>query len=364
VGEGIAVILEDMALTSWQALTGNALLFVLVLGLACEVELELFKESLKSRGLLIGCAAQFVILPLLGFLMACTMFADQPEIGIPLIITTSSPGGSYSNWWTSLFNGDLALSVAMTTVSSMLSIGMLPLNLYMYIKGAYQNGNSIRVTWAGLFVSIGVVLCGVGCGLIVSVRFKKAKSIMYKIGNVCGVLLVILGFVFSSNSSAPIWGRGYTFYIGLIIPCVAGLLLALGFARLAKLGWPQSLAVSIEVCYQNTAIALAVILSSFEDDSCTGSSCDVAARAAGVPAFYQLIQVFSLAILCVSAHYLGWTYAPKDVSLFHAITRNFQPTKKTNDSDSEENRSTDIENASSSETAAVVGDKAPAALRK
>ena len=316
-----------MGLGSWEAITGNVLLYGLVFGLASTVKVNAFRESLSSRGLVIGCFAQFVFLPLLGFAVASTIFADRPEIGIPLIITTSSPGGSYSNWWTSIFNGDLALSVAMTTVSSLLSIGLLPLNLFIYIKGAYPDGNTVQVRWAGLFVSIGVVIFGIVGGLFVGTRFAKMRPMLNLGGNICGVLLVLLGFFFSSNSSTPIWEQDFSFYIGLTIPCVLGLLLSMKFAVYAKLEMPQVLAVAIEVCYQNTAIALAVILSSFDDDaSCaSGSSCDVVGRAAGVPAFYQIIQVLSLGILCMHAHRRGWTYAPKEVSLLVAITHNYQP---------------------------------------
>ena len=57
--------------------------------------------------------------------------------GITLIATTCSPGGAYSNWWCSLFNADLALSIAMTAVSTFVSVGFLPLNILIYVSAAY-----------------------------------------------------------------------------------------------------------------------------------------------------------------------------------------------------------------------------------
>ena len=103
-----------MGLGSWSSIVGNVLLFFLVLGLAVTVEFDEFKRSLRSKGLLIGLFAQFVLLPLCSFFIVRTLLHDKPVLGIPLIVTASSPGGSYRNWWTSLFNGDLSLSVAMT----------------------------------------------------------------------------------------------------------------------------------------------------------------------------------------------------------------------------------------------------------
>ena len=55
------------------------------------------------------CAIQkFVVLPLLGFILV-NVLALPHDIGIILLVTTSSPGGSYSNWWCSMMNADLAL---------------------------------------------------------------------------------------------------------------------------------------------------------------------------------------------------------------------------------------------------------------
>tara|TARA_B100001559_G_scaffold317910_1_gene323974 strand:+ start:95 stop:1132 length:1038 start_codon:yes stop_codon:yes gene_type:complete len=318
-----------MGLGSWSSIVGNVLLFFLVLGLAVTVEFDEFKRSLRSKGLLIGVFAQFVFLPLCSFVIARTLLTDKPVLGIPLIVTASSPGGSYSNWWTSLFNGDLSLSVAMTTVSSILSIGFLPLNLFIYIEGAYPNGTAIKMKWGGLFVAISLVIVGIVLGIFLGARVPKVKKVLNIGGNICGALLVLLGFFFSSNSSSPIWSRGWKFYVGLTVPCVMGLVISLGFARLARLEMPQALAVAIEVCYQNTAIALAVILSSFEDDpSCRTrgqATCDIVGEATGVPTFYQLVQVVSLGILCLIAWHRGWSYAPKGTSLYAAITKDFQP---------------------------------------
>ena len=52
-------------------------------------------------------------------------------------------GGSFSNWWCSVFNVDLALSVALTTISTACSVFMLPLNLFVYARLAY--GHSVQV---------------------------------------------------------------------------------------------------------------------------------------------------------------------------------------------------------------------------
>jgi predicted Na+-dependent transporter len=80
-------------------LAGNLLLFALVFGMSATVDMNCLKEQLRNRNaLLTGMFLQFVILPLLGFLTVKILSLDQ-AIGITVLIVTSSPGGSYSNWY-------------------------------------------------------------------------------------------------------------------------------------------------------------------------------------------------------------------------------------------------------------------------
>ena len=90
------------------------------------VEVDAFRDKLERKeGILIGLCCQFILLPFCGFLTVLA-FNLKEVYGITLLIVTSSPGGSYSNLWCSLFNADLALSVAMTTASTVVAAIMLP----------------------------------------------------------------------------------------------------------------------------------------------------------------------------------------------------------------------------------------------
>ena len=65
-----------------------------------------------------------------------------------LLIVCSSPGGSYSNLLCSIFNFDLALSISMTTASSVLSVFFLPVNLLLYSNAAFGENNAKNIRWA------------------------------------------------------------------------------------------------------------------------------------------------------------------------------------------------------------------------
>lgn len=80
------------------ALTGNVLLFCLVYGMSATVDIRSLIEQLKNtNALLTGAFLQFVVLPLLGFLVV-KFLKMESAIGITILVITSSPGGSFSNW--------------------------------------------------------------------------------------------------------------------------------------------------------------------------------------------------------------------------------------------------------------------------
>lgn len=75
------------------------LLFLLVFGMSATVDMKHMKKQVRNRNaLLIGVSLQFIILPFLGFCVVKTLNMSAP-MGITLLVVTSSPGGSYSNWY-------------------------------------------------------------------------------------------------------------------------------------------------------------------------------------------------------------------------------------------------------------------------
>ena len=314
--------------------------------------LEFKQRFRKPTGIVIGLVCQFVFLPLMGFTSIRLFYRGDPVHGIPLLITVCSPGGSYSNWWCSLFNSDLPLSMAMTSASSLFAVATLPINVLIYLKLSYPSEESaVSLDWGGLFTSLAVVVAGILGGLILGQNKPAWRPGLHVAGNAAGVSLVLVGFFFSSNSSAPIWARTDHFYAGVAMPCVFGLLISLAFAWACGLPKPHCLSVTIETCYQNTAIPLAVILSSFSNDDAdlcaslgmtprrvwaeragAGAStsdllpaCDVLGMATGIPTFYQVIQIASLACVCLAGWKAGWTYAPPKHGFYRVLSRNYQP---------------------------------------
>ena len=137
---------------------------------------------------------QFVFLPLAGFASIRLFYRGDPVHGIPLLVTVCSPGGSYSNWWCSLFNSDLPLSMAMTSASSLFAVATLPINVLIYLKLSYPSEESaVTLDWGGLFTSLAVVVAGIVSGLILGRNKPAWRPRLNAVGNAAGVALVLLG---------------------------------------------------------------------------------------------------------------------------------------------------------------------------
>lgn len=192
-------------MVDWKDIVGNVLLFFLVFGMSATVDANALLLQLKNRkAIATGVFLQFVIMPLLGFIIVYSL--NMPNaVGITLLVVTCSPGGSFSNWymihvmkslvvlyywarttsvpgthtcflpfrWCSMFNADLALSVTMTAISTLLGVFMLPANLMLYTRLSYE-GNILEIlNWWALFTAISIVIGGITLGLVCSAKFAS-----------------------------------------------------------------------------------------------------------------------------------------------------------------------------------------------
>jgi predicted Na+-dependent transporter len=86
-------------MTLWAEVGSSVLLYFLVFGMSATVDIRQLRKQVRNRNaILIGISLQFIILPFLGFVVV-KLLKMNSTIGITLLVVTSSPGGSYSNWW-------------------------------------------------------------------------------------------------------------------------------------------------------------------------------------------------------------------------------------------------------------------------
>lgn len=308
----------------------NVLLFMLIFGMSATVNIRRIKQQLRNcYAISAGVCMQFFIMPFLGYIavMSLKNYGLTTPMGITLLIVTSSPGGSYSNWWCSLFNADLALSVAMTALSTFISIAALPINLLMYAHFAYgfEGGEEKHilssVDFPKLIISLGIVIFGILSGLYASYKFESPKfqRTANAGGTISGILLIVVSAVFSTTggSDAKPWNQHWTFYVGVALPCIGGLVIANLIAKLIKLEKPEIVTLSVECSYQNTGIATTAVLAMFSDP-------EKVAQAMAVPLFYGVVEMIVLGLYCVVAWKLGWTKAPREEKICIVMSKTYE----------------------------------------
>mmetsp|Transcript_12243 Transcript_12243/g.17961 ORF Transcript_12243/g.17961 Transcript_12243/m.17961 type:complete len:402 (+) Transcript_12243:217-1422(+) len=316
------------------SILSNLFLFVLIFGLSVTVPVNKLKHQL-SNGYAVGTGIvlQFGIMPALGF-VAVLLGKFSFPMGLALLVVTSSPGGSYSNWWCSIFNADLALSVAMTAISTILSIGLLPANLFLYSHLTYHDqGDGVldALDFGSLFLSLGIVIGAIVSGLLVSWRLgsrkgKRIRKWASRGANLSGLALIVFSAVLSSiggenedsEDSAKLWSQEWTFYVLVAFPCLIGMTLSNVLGKyLFRLSKPECVTIAIECAYQNVGIAVSMAVTLFKDPT-------ERSQALVVPLYYGLVEAVLIGIYCVVAWKAGWTKAPPSDSICQVLSQNYE----------------------------------------
>jgi len=287
--------------------------------MSATVDIHSLQAQLHNRkAIAAGLFLQFGIMPFLGFLVVKLLDLDNAT-GVTLLVVTSSPGGSYSNWFCSLFNADLALSVFLTGISTVLSIVLLPLNLAIYTRLIYYEDMASAIEWRALILALATVIIAIGLGLFASAHYHSHTFNIHAnwLGNVAGFLLVILSAVVAnSDGHVRAFDREWQFYMALAIPCLAGLIIANVLATGIMLLKPERMTIAIECSVQNVGIATSFALAMFQGENL--------ARAVAVPFFYGIFTTVVLVIYSLAAWKMSWSKAPADVSLANMLFTSYE----------------------------------------
>ena len=231
--------------------TINYLLGVVMFGMGLALNLHDFQVVFsRPKDIIIGCLAQFTVMPLLAWGLTKVFQLDE-ALALGVILVGCCPGGTASNVITYLAKGDLALSVGMTGVSTVLAPLLTPLLTWVLA------GESIHVDVAGMLLSIlWVVILPIVLGLIIKSLWPKftEKAMDYLPAFSSVAIAFTVSIVISANAS-KLLASG--FLIILVVMCHNLFGLGLGYliGRLLGMSEPKKRAVSIEVGMQNSGLA-------------------------------------------------------------------------------------------------------------
>ena len=237
----------------------NTLLGIVMFSMGLTLKPSDFKVVFsRPRDVIIGCIAQFTLMPFLAFLLT-KLFGLSPELAIGVILVGTCPGGTSSNVMTYLSKGDVPLSVGMTAVSTVLAPFLTPLLTYVYA------GAKVDVNMVSMFMSIiKVVIVPIAAGFVINHFFSRFTEQVVEILPLISTtaIVAIVAAVVSANSAKILTS-------GLLIVGVVILHNLLGYAtgytvgKLLKLDSSKCRAISIEVGMQNSGLATSLAATHF-----------------------------------------------------------------------------------------------------
>ena len=229
----------------------NYLLGVVMFGMGLTLNLQDFKIVFsRPKDVIIGCLAQFTVMPLLAWGLS-RLFSLDEALALGVILVGCCPGGTASNVITYLAKGDLALSVGMTGVSTLLAPFLTPLLTWALA------GKSVNVDVVGMLLSIlWVVILPIAIGLIVKWIWPKftEKATDYLPAFSSIAIALIVAIIISANADKLLAG-GLLIIVVVMLHNICGLGLGYLLGCLLGLSVSKKRAISIEVGMQNSGLA-------------------------------------------------------------------------------------------------------------
>ena len=235
------------------------LLTVIMFSMGLTLSIDDFKRALSMPRLIItGLVLQYSIMPFAALAIA-TIFQLDPALTIGMILVGACPGGTASNVITYLARGNVALSISLTSISTILAIVLTPAITLLIAD------TSIQVPAARMFVSIlYIVIFPVALGLALKHFFaNRIKTVEHYLPLIAVAAIVLIIAIITALNAGQFSQLGITVLLAVVLHNAIGLLTGYGSARL--MGYParECRTLAIEVGMQNSGLAVALAIKHF-----------------------------------------------------------------------------------------------------
>jgi bile acid:Na+ symporter, BASS family len=232
------------------------LLQVIMFGMGTELSLKDFANVIRMpKGILVGVTCHYLIMPLVGLGIA-TVFNFPNEIAAGIILVGCCPSGLASNVMSYLARANLALSVSVTTVSTLLAPFLTPL-LLQWLGGGFVQIDFWGMVWDIMKIVIIPIIAGLGFHYMMRGKFNwldKMMPVISMIGIACILAIMVAA------------GRDNLIKVGALLLAatflhnVAGFFLGYWSARLLKFSERDCRTIALEVGMQNAGLATGLAL--------------------------------------------------------------------------------------------------------
>ena len=235
------------------------LLGIVMFGMGITLTFNDFSEVVKHpKSVIVGVVGQFVIMPAIAFALA-KLFTLPTDLAIGVILVGACPGGTSSNVMTYLAKGNTALSVACTTISTLLAPLLTPVIFYVLAS------QWIDIDASAMFASVlKMVLFPIFLGLIIRALLKKQMAQISQtmpLVSVIAIVLILAAVV--AGSKDKIIDSGLLIFGVVVLHNCLGYLIGFLAAKALRLNNYDSKAIAIEVGMQNSGLGAALATAYF-----------------------------------------------------------------------------------------------------
>lgn len=271
-------------------------LIIIMFGMGLSLTLSDFKRVMVyPRAMVVGLSCQIIFLPIIGYLIAVYLNLS-PTTAIGIMLLAACPGGPTSNMLTYMAKGDLALSVSLTAVASILTIFTIPVVVQFALSEFSEQSFLVTVDALTMLQQLLViVIIPIAIGMIVKAKspdFANKMDRPVKIASALIFILVIVGVTFSIKDVF----MSYFQEAGLpaILLNVSTMTLGFILAVVFRLSRRQAVTISIETGIQNGTLAITLATIALNN-----------AEYSIVPAIYGLLMFVTASIIILIRKPLG-----------------------------------------------------------
>ncbi len=247
----------------------NICLGFLMFGVALDLKIKHFKTIIQQpKASFVGLCSQLVLLPILTVALVY-IFQPPGTVSLGMILIASCPGGNVSNYAVHLAGGNTALSILLTSISTLAAVGLTPLyfTYLAYLLPNFGGTNyEIQLNIGDMMMTIvQLIIIPLILGMLLNTRYPKFSKMIHRPVKSLS-MVIFLAFVVAaiySNFDNIINYVHLVFFIVLVHNTLA-LLTGYGFAKLNKLSDADARAISIETGIQNSGLGLIIIFNHFD----------------------------------------------------------------------------------------------------
>lgn len=262
---GVIIIIFSIIAFCWRdgfAWTTNytsMFLGIAMFGMGLTIKMGDFQVVFsRPKEILIGCLVQYTVMPFLAWILAVVLKLPE-DLALGVILVGCCPGGTASNVITYIAGGDVALSVGMTIVSTLVAPLATPSLVYV-LAGAWVEVSFIAMVLSVVKVILVPVLLGILIRSILGKQIQKISELLPLI-SVVSIVMIISGIV--AVNADKIISCGMLVLGVVILHNLCGMGIGLAAAKLLKVPYDKVTAIAIEVGMQNSGLAISLATANF-----------------------------------------------------------------------------------------------------